>query len=106
MAWLRSFLQSNTPDSSNRLNQFIVVINYLPVGLVLAWVIWYQSIHRIEGIQWNEMAWFMGAMTAFYGTLFGMKAINKAQENKSQPTSSSSTTTTTTESNTDGQGSQ
>lgn len=82
VSWLTKYLRSNTPESSVRLNMLITIVNYLPIGLVLAWGIWYQILYSVTGLQGGDIAEIIFAMAALYGVLFGTKALNQAQENK------------------------
>lgn len=78
---LSDYLSKGSPESSMRLNMLITVLNYVPVGLALAFYIIWKCVYD-KTIEWMQLSAMVTAMTAFYGMLFGMKALNKSQETK------------------------
>ena len=83
MQWLTSFLRSDTPESAGRFALIHTIFNWTPIGFMVAWYIWYRTYYYKDGPDWEGLSLFVGSMAAFYAALLGMKAVNKAQENKS-----------------------
>ena len=106
---LSNYLNGTKPESSLRLNLFLVTvpsaITVLTLGIHILWI----TIHPVyvvritplvyitRDIHWGEMAAFIGAFGIFIFQLWYGKKINKDSENDSpvDGASSSSTTKTT-----------
>lgn len=79
---LMEFMRSDTPESAGRFALLFIIFNWTPIGVAVAWYIWYKTFYYLEGPDWEGLGIFVGAMGVFYTGLLAMKAVNKAQENK------------------------
>jgi len=98
MAWLKSYLSNNKPDSSLRLNLLIITIPTAILLLTLTvHIIWvtFNPVYIIgvsggkteyitREIHWMEIATFVGALGVFVFQLWYGKKLNKDSENNAE----------------------
>lgn len=77
---LNDYFKIGNNLSSDRLNRFLVLVNYLPIGFAVAFNIVYGTL--TTGVSWEPLSYFMGSLAVFYSTLFATKALTQSQENK------------------------